>query len=444
MNRKVNYSINLFISILLVTAAVVLIGILLANHRKQWDMTRNQRYSLAPQSISLMKRLSQPVKVTAFYGVNQNQDFPENLLEQYLYHSKFFSYQFLDPDKNPQITKKYGVTYYPCIVIEYEGKTEKITSLNEQSLTNAILKLTRESRKTIGFITGHGERQLNVPGPLGLSKAKDALETEGYTIKELSLVDSSALKGLDALVIAGVTHDFLPAELEVIKAYLSQGGGILWALDPGSPKQIDDFLKNYGILPLDRMIIDPYSASVGANYYEPMAAKYNPHPITDGFRLAAFFPLCRPLKIAKLQPGASLIPVAVTGPGTWAVEKKRREENGRPQIFPKQDLRGPFVLLLAGSYPPASGKRNTRLVVVGDSDFLSNHYLNLMGNKDLFLNCVGWLTQQANGITIRPKTSENNLMFMTIPSQQILMGVSFGLPVLAFLLALAIWNLKRK
>ena len=444
MNRKVHYSINLFLSLMMVTVIIIVLGLILSNHQKQWDLTQNQRYSLAPQSVDLMRQLAKPIKILAFYGFNQNQDRPKDLLEQYRYHSKLFSYQFIDPDKNPQLTKNYGITYYPCIIVEGEGKSEKLTSLNEQALTNAILKMTRESKKTVGFLSGHGEKNLDAPGPSGLSKAREAMELEGYTVKELPPLTQQALYGIDALIIAGASHNCLPLELDVLKSYLSRGGRIFWALDPGTPGQIDNFLKNYGIVFIDRMIIDPYSAAVGANYYEPMAAKYGSHQITEGFRLASFFPLCRPLQNEKGPAGSYLVPLAFTGPGTWAIDKNRKEENGRPKIFPKQDIRGPFTLLLAGSYQMDHGQKEARMVVLGDSDFLSNYYINLMGNKDLFLNCVGWLTQQENAIAIRPKTQNNNLMFMTTASQKILITTCFALPILAFMTALALWNIRRR
>ena len=62
----------------------------------------------------------------------------------------------------------------------------------------------------------------------------------------------------------------------------------------------------------------------------------------------------------------------------------------------------------AGRDPPGSRRANapkpeTRVVVVGDSDFASNGVLGIQGNRDLFMNMVGWLSQQENLISIRPK-----------------------------------------
>jgi ABC-type uncharacterized transport system involved in gliding motility auxiliary subunit len=41
--------------------------------------------------------------------------------------------------------------------------------------------------------------------------------------------------------------------------------------------------------------------------------------------------------------------------------------------------------------------------VIGDADFASNGYLDLLGNRDLFLNSVSWLTDEEALIARRPK-----------------------------------------
>ena len=58
-------------------------------------------------------------------------------------------------------------------------------------------------------------------------------------------------------------------------------------------------------------------------------------------------------------------------------------------------------------------KRETRLVVFGDSDFASNSVLGIQGNRDLFLNVMNWLAQQENLISIRPKDSDDRRITLT-------------------------------
>ena len=53
----------------------------------------------------------------------------------------------------------------------------------------------------------------------------------------------------------------------------------------------------------------------------------------------------------------------------------------------------------------------------GDSDFAANACLGIQGNRDLFMNTVGWLSQQENLISIRPKEADDRRMTMTATQQ---------------------------
>src|SRR6202023_3439726 len=97
----------------------------------------------------------------------------------------------------------------------------------------------------------------------------------------------------------------------------------------------------------------------------------------------------------------------------------------------KGDKKGPITLAAAvsassaaptapgGSNPldPEAPKPETRVVVVGDSDFAANAGLGIQGNRDLFLNTIGWLSQQENLIAIRPKNPEDRRITLTATQQ---------------------------
>ncbi len=51
--------------------------------------------------------------------------------------------------------------------------------------------------------------------------------------------------------------------------------------------------------------------------------------------------------------------------------------------------------------------------MVGDSDFAGNAYLNLMGNKDFFLNMFGWLAEETALISVRKKPTELTPLTLT-------------------------------
>ena len=95
----------------------------------------------------------------------------------------------------------------------------------------------------------------------------------------------------------------------------------------------------------------------------------------------------------------------------------------------KGDKKGPITIAAAVSAAAAPAdaaearrradapKPETRVVVFGDSDFAANGALGIQGNRDLFMNTVGWLSQQENLISIRPKEADDRRLTLTATQQ---------------------------
>ena len=60
----------------------------------------------------------------------------------------------------------------------------------------------------------------------------------------------------------------------------------------------------------------------------------------------------------------------------------------------------------------------TRVAVIGDSDFAANFGLGIQGNRDLFLNTINWLAQQENLIAIRPREPDDRRVTLTADQQR--------------------------
>ena len=64
----------------------------------------------------------------------------------------------VDARKDPKRARAEDIKVVPTLVLEYKGKREQTTSRSEQDLTGAIIKLTRDGKKTVCFLKGEGER----------------------------------------------------------------------------------------------------------------------------------------------------------------------------------------------------------------------------------------------------------------------------------------------
>jgi ABC-type uncharacterized transport system involved in gliding motility auxiliary subunit len=119
----------------------------------------------------------------------------------------------------------------------------------------------------------------------------------------------------------------------------------------------------------------------------------------------------------------------------------------------KGDKKGPVSIaaaVSAASTEPAkpgeaadAPKPETRVVVVGDSDFVANAGLGIQGNRDLFLNTIGWLSQQENLISIRPKSPNDSRITLTATQQNNITWLSL-LIIPAFIFGSGVYTWWRR
>jgi ABC-type uncharacterized transport system involved in gliding motility auxiliary subunit len=98
-----------------------------------------------------------------------------------------------------------------------------------------------------------------------------------------------------------------------------------------------------------------------------------------------------------------------------------------------------------GQPPPSTPQRaETRLVVIGDSDFAANEALGFEGNADLFVNALNWLAEQENLIAIRPKAPDDRRVTLTADQMRLVAYVSLLLiPGAVFAVGVLTWWRRR-
>ena len=192
-----------------------------------------------------------------------------------------------------------------------------------------------------------------------------------------------------------------------------------------------------------------------------MAATYPSHPIVEQFDLLTAFPLARPVSAVTAGVNSRFAQAFVeTSPNSWAETDVKTMLTGGELKFDEKsgDRKGPIAIAAAVSAAaesaeaqkadqkdPANGEKpETRVVVFGDSDFASNFALGIQGNRDLFMNTLGWLSQQENLISIRPKETEDRRLTMTSGQQtRVLILVLVVLPLLVLGSGVYTWWRRR-
>lgn len=419
--RSIEYGTNVFVITLLLLGILIFIGVLSVHHNWKLDLTENKRYSLSQQTVKLLRGLTQDVKAKAFYQQgDQGREGAQYLFGQYADRTKRFTYEFIDPDRQPAKAKQYAIADYGTIVLECGTRQERLDTLTEATLTNAIIRATRQNKKIVYFLQGHGEHGLTDEGRGGYSEVKKAVEEQNYIVKPLLLLRSEGVPADAALVvIGGPQKDMLPQEMMQITRYMEGGGKLLIMADPFTGRTLKGFIDGYGLHVGDDVIIDKMSKVLGGDYGIPVVSDYAAHPITENFGEATFFPMAQTIILDKEPPlDTEIVPLAKTGTESWGELDRKRLEKGEAEFIKGQDRPGPLTVAavvtrrIKATTMGAAGK-NARIVLVGDSDFVSNSFFAVAGNGDFFLNALSWLAEEGDLIAVRPKPPKITPLFLS-------------------------------
>jgi len=465
------YSGNLLLMVVLVLAILVLANYFLSRHNLRFDFTQAKIHSLSDQSIQVLKNLKKDVQVKGFFREgNSGRAQLEDLLRNFTYYSKKVKYEFIDPDKNPGLVKAYGITQDGTTILEAGGQETRITTSTEEDLTNALIKSTRETKKVIYFLEGHGEHSIEQTEETGFSFVKDELQKLGYEAKKLTLALSETFpQDCALLVIPGPQKDLLPNELETIRDYIFKGGRVFFMADPEVAPGLIPYLGGFGVKLVNDVVVDTVSRLFGGDYFMPVITEYESHEITRNFRYATFYPYARSIEASDTKPAGTTITVlGKTSPNSWS----ERELDKKQVTFDKdKDQQGPIPLAVVATIeakpeekktespaaggekteaekpqetPAAAPKKEGRIAVFGDSDFASNRYFSLSGNGNFFLNVVNWLTEESDLISIQPRTSSPRTVQFTPSQGRLLFFVSvIILPLLILIIGVSVWIRRR-
>src|SRR2546427_4319781 len=428
--RSARFGINSAASVFLLIGILAFVNYLGAQHVKRVDTTTEKIYSLSDQSVSVAQQVKQDLKIRAFYPGGEYAP-AKDVLDLFKARNNKISYEFIDPDKQPQLAQQYKVSQYGdfqnpmsgesfrygTLVLEMGGKTERIEKpsepLREEDITNALMKIVKGEKKTIYLTQGHGEKNIEDSDRNGYSNAKGGLEKEGYVVKTINLVQEGKVPDdTSALIMAGPTSEPFPNEMEQIGGFLDKGGSVLILLDPPPAPSLSDFMKKWSIDVGNNFVVDASGVGrlFGAAPTIPLVTRYSRHKITENFKVMTFFPFVR--SVTPVDPpinGVTVEKLLESNDRSWGETNLKSTE---ATFDEKTDLKGPVPLAVAATKPQGENKKS-RLIVYGNSAFASNGAYGLQGNGNLFLNTVSWLAQDENFISIRPKSPDDRRITMT-------------------------------
>lgn len=467
--RQMKYGTNTFVLVLVIVGILGAVNYLVVRHTKRWDLTKNKRYSLSDQTKKVVHGLKDEVKIT-YFARSAGMDPGQDRLKEFQALSPKLKTEFVDPVKNPGKAQAYDVRGpWPILVVERADKQEKVNNDSEQDITNALIKVTRDKKKTVCFQEGEGERDIDDSSDRGLSAAKGALNRSQYeTQKVLLLRERKVPDTCTVFVVAGPEKDLLPPAVDAIRDYVKGGGKVMVMVEPemkDSYPNVVALLKEWNIEVGNNVVVDVSGMGqlFGTGPLTPLAAQYPYHEITKDFRLATAFHTARSVSAGTgTVDGVTAQSLLETSSASWAESDLKLKEP--IEMNEGADKNGPVSLgasatvrLKPSEAPPspsplpspAEGEEKPpepegRVAAFGDADFASNALLSFQGNQDFFLNSVAWLAQDVDLISIRPKEPDDQRMFLTRNQQQNVAYLALvGLPGLFVVLGVVTWWRRR-
>jgi ABC-type uncharacterized transport system involved in gliding motility auxiliary subunit len=449
--RQTKYAVYVTIYIVIVVGIISVANILGNRYNKSYDSTSNKRYSLSDQTAKIVKGLAQPATIT-YYDKTSNFSVAKDLLDRYTSLSPKIKLDYVDPDKSPQMARAAGITKYGTTIVQVGAKQEQAKAMSEEEVTGALIRDLKSNTRTVCFLTGSGEHQIDDTARNGYSGLKEALGKDRYEVKSISLLEKPEIPAdCTVVVVAGPQSDYVQPEVDAIKKFVEAGGRAMFLLDPplkigkatAENEALTNVLQDWGVTADKDVLLDPNPVGqlMGVSAEVALVSSYDSHPIVNEMKgTATGFPLTRTLEI-KNGDKTNVQKLFESSDSSFATSKL-----DTPNVNPSdpKNTKGPLTIAAAGSY--TTGKENSegRFIVVGSSSWATNSFLRFNGNRDLALNAMNWLSSDEDLISIRPKAEEDRKITMTRSQfNWVRFSSQFLLPGALLLAGLSVWWRRR-
>lgn len=409
-------------------AVVVAINVLVDQVPARLDLTENKLFSLSEETLNILRGLSADVTITSIARKDNEDPTIKEILARYAQKSGRVKLATVDPERNPGWSKQYDTTgnglregslvvargarfrtidVFDMYNYDVSGQQPRLTSLSvELKVSSALAYVTADRNVTAYTVAGHGEQTLAAYNLTG------AVDAENYQRQELNLLTSASVPpDADMVLVLSPKSDYPAQEAEKLRAYLASGGRAAFLLDVQNGVKampnLAGVLKSYGVEMENLLVVE--SDANRAAYGNPLFLVPNQesHDILAPLRAKNYpilMPFAQPIRTLELRKRSLKIEPLLSST-TQSIAKSNPRDIASLRKEPG-DAEGPFTVAVAITDPAAgTGGRDTKIIVIGASTFLVPEIsAQAPGNTDFFLNCMGWLKDNKDTISIRAKS----------------------------------------
>lgn len=436
---------------LLAVAAValtVLLNVGVSRVIWRWDLTQGNRLSLSERSRQVLAELGKEGlsgEITLFRPKETSTGEAmriELLAREYQAAAPGLKVQVTTLDREPDLAALYQVRRDGTGLVRLGERHVLAGEITESSLTGALARLLLKRPVTIAFAQGHGEPSPLAEKPAGretITTIAAQLRLEGYDVETFVPYDITEYPAhWDVVVFVGPKSDLaISGEKQHLLAFLHRGGGAVLLLDPPPAPGLGDVLSPFGFQIGEDFIVES-GVNLRDNALVPVIFRYYPHEITSSVDRIALFH-ARTVGVAEVEL-----------PGIIKQRLAESSEYSFAELDPKQvaftedvDEVGPLpVAAVVERKLEPNGA--SRVVVVGDSDFVRDDAVSLLGNRTFFTNAVHWCAGGRTGVTVPPRAWVVRIVLPERDTKRLaLLSLSLSLLPLGMLIPLHLWKRKR-
>ena len=449
-SRRGRFGIGSIVKISLFSGIILLVNAISVGTYHRFDFTGLAQFTLTSQTKTVLEELDTPVEIVNFYSPAVPvavSDYARNLLAEYRNYSDQLTIRNIDPELNPDQARQYQVTqlgasYGVTVFRSEEGRRRvygpQISVGAEHAFTSAILEVTGTKQRKVYFLTGHGESDIYGD----YDSARSGLRDNLFGVDTLDLLKTKGVP-VDAavIVIAGPRQPIGDSELMILDTFLAEGGRLFLLLNPNPEERIRRFLNDRWLMIEDGTVVD-LSSHVSPSIDTPLVPRdRSQFGLTD-----TYFPgVTAVLPRENVPEHVVLLPLVWTSPESWL--EKEFVPGVEPEFDEDMDKKGSLALgvtLTISGLDGTDESKETRLVVMGDSDFASNRHFRNGNNSDLFLTSVNWLAAGEDIISVDRKVLPLRQLILDPEEARFLHFSSIGLlPLLLLLTGGYLWWRRR-
>lgn len=416
-----------------VIVIIIILNVIITELDLKIDISKEGKYTLTDVTKNYVKDIKDDITIYYLAQTGQEDKTTSQIIEKYPQASGHIKVEYKDPLMYPNFASQYvddKITSDSVLVVNKANNRAKyvdssdmiVTEIDYQTyqsyqtgidvegqVTSAIQYVTTDDLPIMYTVTGHGETDLS-------STVTTALGKINVTSKSINTLTTETIpEDCSLLLINAPQNDFSPDEVTMIKDYLGKGGDALIYTDynSGNLENFGSLLNYYGVSVVSGIVVEGSRDHYMGQYINYLVPNIESHDITSSLKSAGTLVVAP--QASGLQALDNARSTIETTPLLTTSDEAYSKTNVSSTNAEKEDgdIDGPFNLGLAVT--ETYNDAETKLVVYGSSLLIDESTVSTssLGNLDLFLNSVNYVTDKKDTLAVRTVSTEQQYLNVT-------------------------------